>query len=254
MSLRREARLFVCALQLLTRLPTPPLRAYDPDWTARAARYYPLAGQLIGLISAAVLLAAARVWSGPIPALLAIAAGALATGGFHEDGLADTADGLGGGRTREARLAIMKDSRIGTFGALALALVTAVRVAALARMTPWAGAAALLLAHGAARAFAVVVMAGLPYAADPATAKLAPAARPVSRGEAALALLLGLWPAVLVGWPGALAGLGLAALAALALAWRSRRLIGGYTGDVLGGVEQLCEAALLLGAAAGASG
>ncbi len=248
---RRELRLAVCALQLLTRLPTPRLEPYDPDWTARAARYYPLAGQLVGLISAAVLLVAARVWGGGlVPAVLALGAGVMATGGFHEDGLADTTDGLGGGRTPEARLAIMKDSRIGTYGALALGLVTALRVAALAGLRPQAAAVALLFAHGAGRAAAVVVMAALPYARDPAGAKLAPAAHPVTRTEAAVAVLLGLWPALLVGWRSAAIGLVLAAVAAGWLAWRARRGIGGYTGDVLGAVEQLCEAALLLGAAA----
>ena len=248
---RRELRLFVCTLQLLTRLPTPRLEPYDPDWTARAARYYPLAGQVVGLIAAAMLVVAARVWGGGlIPAVLAVGAGVLATGGFHEDGLADTADGLGGGRTPEVRLAIMRDSRIGSYGALALGLVTALRVAALARMSPEAAAAALLFAHGAGRAAAVMVMATLPYARDPAAAKLAPASRPVTRREAAVAVLLGLWPVLLVGWRSAAIGLALAVVAAGWLAWRARRLVGGYTGDVLGAVEQLCEAALLLGAAA----
>ncbi len=250
MSLRQELRLLACAVQMLTRLPTPHVAGFQPDWTTRAARYYPVAGQLVGLISAGVLLLASPVLGPAVAAILAVAAGALATGGFHEDGLADSFDGLGGGGTPKARLAIMKDSRIGTYGALALGLVTAVRIAALARMAPAEGALALLLAHGAARSAAVVVMAALPYAGDRASAKLAPAALPVSRGEAGVALLLGLWPALLMAWPAALTGLALAVAAAWLMAVQARRLIGGYTGDVLGAAEQLAEAGLLLGAAA----
>ena len=251
MNPRAELRLLVCAVQFLTRLPTPRLRRFEPDWTVRAARYYPLAGQLVGLISAAVLLAASRAYSGPLPAMLAIATGALITGGLHEDGLADTFDGLGGGRTREARLAIMKDSRIGTYGALALGFVAALRVAALASLPPGSAAAALLFAHGAARAAAVVVMAASPYAGDPTAAKLPVPTRAVTATEATVACLLAFWPALLLGWQGALAGLVLAALSTALAARQASRLIGGHTGDVLGAVEQLAEAALLLGAAAG---
>ncbi len=250
MNLRHELRLLVCAIQFLTRLPTPHLRGFEPDWTVRAARYYPIAGQLVGLICAGVLLAASRVWSGPLPAILAVAVGALITGGFHEDGLADTFDGLGGGRTCEARLTIMKDSRIGTYGALALGLVAAVRIAALASLAPLHAAAALLFAHGAARAAAVVVMAASPYAGDPAAAKIPQPTRTVTANEAAAACLLGLWPALLLGWRGALAGLALAALSTALAARQASRLIGGHTGDVLGAVEQLAEAALLGAAAA----
>ena len=250
MSLGRELRLLVCAVQMLTRLPTPPLAGFEPDWPTRAARYYPLVGQLVGMLCAAVLLGASRAVGGATPAVLAVAAGALVTGGFHEDGLADTFDALGGGRTREARLAIMKDSRIGTYGALALGLVTALRVCALTAMTPGRAAVALLFAGGMARAAAVLVMAALPYAGDPAAAKLAVAQRPVGRGEALVALLIGLWPLALMGWAQALVALALAAGSTLAMTLAARRLIGGYTGDVLGATEQLAEAALLLGSAA----
>ena len=250
MNPRRELRLLVCAVQLLTRLPTPQLRGFEPDWTMRAVRYYPLVGQLVGLICAAVLLAASWIWSGPLPAMLAVAVGALVTGGFHEDGLADTFDGLGGGRTREARLAVMKDSRIGTYGVLALGLVTALRIAALASLAPLHAAAALLFAHGAARASAVVVMAASPYVGDPAVAKLTRPSRALTAIEVVLACLLSLWPAFLLGWQGALAGLALAALSTALLERQASRLIGGHTGDVLGAVEQLAEAGILMGAAA----
>ncbi|MDA0744712.1 MAG: adenosylcobinamide-GDP ribazoletransferase, partial [Proteobacteria bacterium] len=150
----REARLFVCALQFLTRLPTPSLRDFQPEWIQQSARWFPLVGQVVGLIAAVILYGAAQVWSPWIAALLAVAAGVAMTGGFHEDGLADTADGLGGGQTRARRLEIMKDSRLGSYGALALGLTLALRVAALAMLvavSPWMAAAALVASHGLGR-------------------------------------------------------------------------------------------------------
>jgi adenosylcobinamide-GDP ribazoletransferase len=248
--LARQGELLICAIQFLTRLPTPRLARFEPDWITRAARYFPLAGQLVGLISAGVWLAARDIWPALPAAVLAIAAGVLATGGFHEDGLADTADGLGGGQTRERRLEIMKDSRLGAFGALALGLSLFLKIALLAGMAPWAGALALVVAHGGARAAAVLVMAALPYAGDEAAAKIKPVPQGVKVWEAALAALLGGWPILFLGLPQAMLGIILAGAAAGAMAWLARRLIGGVTGDVLGAVEQLAEIALLMAAAA----
>ena len=250
MNPRQELRLLICAVQFLTRLPTPRLPAFEPDWIARSARYFPLAGQLVGLLCAAVWLAAGRFWPGLTAAVLAVASGVLITGGFHEDGLADTADGLGGGQNRERRLAIMKDSRIGAFGALALGLVTMLKVTLLAGLTPWAGALALVAAHGGARAAAVVVMAALPYSGDPEAAKVKPAPQGVRWSETIFALILGGAPLLLLGPARAMLGFVLAGISSASMAGLARKLIGGVTGDVLGAVEQLAEVALLMGAAA----
>jgi adenosylcobinamide-GDP ribazoletransferase len=243
-------RLLVGATRFLTRLPTPSDVRFAPGGVDRSARYFPLVGQLVGLLCAGAWLAAGRFWPGLPAAVLAIAVGVLVTGALHEDGLADTADGLGGGRDREQRLTIMKDSRIGSYGALALILVIAARIALLAGMAPAAGALALIVAHGGARAAAVVVMTALPYAGDPRTAKLKPAPGNVTWPEAALALALGAWPLAALGAPRAVLAAGLAAAAAGGMAFTARRLIGGVTGDILGAVEQLAEVALLMGAAA----
>ena len=245
----QEWRLFLCALQFLTRLPTPRLDGFQSDWIGRSARYFPLVGQVVGLISALVWLGASRVWGGgPVAALLAVGAGVLATGGFHEDGLADTADGLGGGQTPAARLAIMKDSRVGTYGVLALGLVGALRVAALAGASPVRGALALLAAHGAGRAAAVVAMAVMPYAGDASTAKAEASPQSATPANAVIAVGLGLWPFALLDWRNGALGLAFGAVAALAVMILARRLIGGRTGDVLGAVEQVFEAAVMLGA------
>lgn len=247
----RELDRLACAAQFLTRLPTPGPRAWSNDLLARSARYFPLVGLAVGGLSAAVLLLARHVWpTGVLPALLAVAAGVAVTGGFHEDGLADTADGLGGGQTPEQRLAIMKDSRLGTYGALALGLMLAARIGALAQVAdPWRAAVVLVCAHGLARAAAVIVMHLTPYAADPSASKLKPVARDVRAHEALIALAIGLAPLVLLRpWTAAIAVLAGAAVA-LWPALAARRLIGGYTGDVLGAVEQAFETAFVLGAA-----
>jgi adenosylcobinamide-GDP ribazoletransferase len=154
-----------------------------------------------------VLLATGQLWSGPLPALLAVATGVLVTGGFHEDGLADTADGLGGGQTPARRLEIMKDSRVGTYGVLALGLVLAIKVAALATLPLATAALALVAAHGAGRVAAVVVMVLGRHVSDRDDAKYKPAPDGVRPFELLIAAVLGLWP--LACWAGP--------------AWRGRR-------------------------------
>lgn len=196
--IRHEARLFICAVQFLTRIPTPQLAGFQPEWIQQSARYYPLVGQMVGGVSALILYGAAQIWSPWIAALLALGAGVLLTGGFHEDGLADTADGLGGGLTRERRLEIMKDSRLGSYGALALGLTLALRVAALAMLaqfSPLFAAVALMAAHGLGRAAAVGAMAVMPYGGHPGMAKEGKPDR-ASFAGLTVAVLLALWPLV----------------------------------------------------------
>ncbi len=247
--IRREARLFVCAVQFLTRIPTPQLAGFQPEWIQQSARYYPLVGQLVGGAAALVLYGAAQVWSPWIAALLAVAAGVVLTGGFHEDGLADTADGLGGGLTRQRRLEIMKDSRLGSYGALALGLTLALRVAALAMLaqfSPFFAAVALLAAHGLGRGAAVGAMTVMPYGGDPGMAKEGRPDRASLLGLT-VAALIALWPLAFFSPATGASGLALGLVFGAVPAWRAWRLIGGRTGDVLGAVEQAFEVGFLLG-------
>lgn len=254
--IRHEGRLFVCAVQFLTRIPTPQLAGFRPEWIQQSARYYPLVGQIVGGAAALILYVAAQVWGPWIAALLAVGAGIALTGGFHEDGLADTADGLGGGLTRERRLEIMKDSRLGSYGALALGLTLALRVAALAMLTqvsPLFAAIALLGAHGLGRAAAVGAMAIMPYGGDPGMAKEGKPDR-ASRFGLTVAVLIALWPLVFFSPATGAGGVALGLLAAAIPAWLAWRLIGGRTGDVLGAVEQAFEVGFLLAVAGLAGG
>ena len=248
--MRRQLEYFFCALKFLTRLPIPDLTDFEPDWITRCARYFPLIGQIVGVMCALVLVAAAEVWSGWIPVLLAVGTGMLITGALHEDGLADTADGLGGGATPERRLEIMKDSRTGTYGLLALGVTLALKVAALSSLSPLAAAGALVAAHGLGRAAAVVTMWATPYTPFGAAGKWRPAAEGVTLFEAGLAVALSLWPLALLPGPALVAALVMGTLGAVVVVLAARRLLGGHTGDVLGAVEQVFELGFLLGLAA----
>ena len=230
--------------------------AMAPDWLARAMKYFPVVGAGIGLVSALVLLIANEFVSPVIAALLAVTAGIILTSALHEDGLADTADAFGGGWTIEKRLAIMKDSRIGSYGALALGLGVALRVAAISDMPMWAGPAALIAAHAAARAAPAFVMNRLRYAGNTAAMKVSYAEAPVRSGELRFALvvvLLAMLLLALISLSTVLVGLLCGAALAFVLTRWSRHMLGGYTGDVLGAVEQVFEIGFLLGVVAALS-
>ena len=118
-----ELRLFFIALQFFTRLPVPRWVGYEPEWLHQSARHFPLVGALVGVVGAAVLWAALWLFPMPVAVVLSMVATVLLTGAFHEDGLADTCDALGGAVSRERALEIMKDTRIGSYGAIGLLLV-----------------------------------------------------------------------------------------------------------------------------------
>lgn len=263
---RRELRVFFLALQFLTRVPVPAWVGFDPVLMRHAARHFPLVGALVGLFGAAVALVADRWWPPAVAATLAVAATVWLTAAFHEDGLADTFDALLGAAPREKALAIMKDSRIGTYGAAALGLGLALRVLLLAELLargPMTAAVVLVAAHTAGRSAAVALMASLPYArseGEAATqAKVGTLTREVSSTDTACAVTVGLAALAAAGtWHAAPLAAAAAALAAAGLVatlqrWLRRRL-GGHTGDTLGATALLGEIAVLLAfSAAGAA-
>lgn len=238
----------VSAFGLLTRLPLP--KAAKASAMASGVWAWPVVGLVVGLIGGAVYALAWHWGLSPFLAgLLAIMATVIATGGFHEDGLADTADGIGGGATAERRLAIMKDSRIGSFGALALIASVGLRAGALAQMAdPALVLPALVVAGMAARAaMPGVVLLSSPARSGGLAASLGSLRRPRVYLGWIIALLLGLiamhghhlTPVVIA-----------VVIVVLAIAAIGRRTLGGYTGDTLGATEQLTEAVVLLSLAA----
>lgn len=266
MGLRHEVRLVLVAVQFLTRLPVRiPLQdgRFNPAWLHACARHFPLVGAVVGGWGALVLCGAAALWPPMVAVLLSMAATVWLTGGFHEDGVADTCDGLGGAVTRERALAIMKDSRLGSYGALGLGLTLALKAAALTALLATVGpaltAAALVLAHGLSRAATVVMLRLLPYGGVLAHAKAKPLAQQISRAGLVVALGWGLLlagAAVALGWPPArllAVVLAMALVVAVCARWLRRRL-GGYTGDALGATQQWTELAAYLALAAAVPG
>ncbi len=237
------------AVGLLTRLPVPVDAARAQARGAGAAWAWPLAGVAVALICGA--LGAGMLGLGlpaPLVAGLVLGTGIVVTGGLHEDGLADSADGLWGGWTVARRLEIMRDSHIGTFGVLALALSVLLRWQALALLL--AGGALwgpLVAAAVLSRAPMAALMVALPPArADGLSRSVGVPTTGVALGGAALALAVAL---VAVGPPALALALGVAAVAAGCGAL-ARARIGGQTGDILGATQQVCEVAVLLALAA----
>lgn len=251
-----QLKLFLVALQFYSRIPVTGRVAEWTGWTparlGHATRWFPLVGVVVALGQSFVYVAASAVLPHPVSLLLAIAAGILLTGAFHEDGWADFCDAFGGHADRVETLRILRDSRIGAYGAIGVALLMLLKFETLAHIdTDWI-VASLLCAAAFSRGCAVLVMASLPYARDEADAKAKPVAESVGPREALIALAVSLAPlAALSAWTGdttvGLLGLSFALLATAAMRRLVRRRLGGYTGDCLGAVQQVAEVAFLLG-------
>lgn len=239
-------RSLLVAVAFLTRLPVRP--AADARDVARAMPLFPIVGAALGAALAAAAAGLHRALPAPLVAILVVALGALATGALHLDGLADTADGLGGGRDADHALAIMKDHAVGAYGATALVLVLAVKAAAVQALLGTPGAWTWLPLAGALSRWITVPLARLPAArgAGLGAGVAAHLGRP--QVAAATAIAAGLAP-LLGGARGALAAAAVAALGAGFGALCLKRLRG-VTGDTLGAAAELSEALVLVLAAA----
>jgi adenosylcobinamide-GDP ribazoletransferase len=233
------------AVTFLTRLPMPHPTEPMPANFIRAQRMFPIVGAAIGGAVGLVCLGM-RMMGVPdlAAAALALGASAILTGALHEDGLADVADGFGGGRDPAAKLEIMRDSRLGTYGVLILMVSFAAKLAALAALPDAFVVQSLIAAHALARGVLPAMAMRLPYARKDGLA--ANAGRPDATTAAiagALALVIAL---LSLPWSGALGAALVAAACAIGMAWLAQRQIGGQTGDVLGGAEQVGETAILV--------
>jgi adenosylcobinamide-GDP ribazoletransferase len=245
-----QCRLFFIALQFFTRVPIPRWVGFEQAWLHHASRYFPLVGVVVAAVSAAAYALAALVWPAPVAALAATAAGIYLTGAFHEDGFADMCDGFGGGHTRERVLEIMKDSRIGAYGAIGIGCLLAMKVLALSSLPAAAAPAALLLAHPLSRLAATSLIWRLEYARAEGKAK--PLAQEMTTAEFAIATASTVIPAMLLTagaylpWTGVLTGVVAAGASTIWLARKFIRRLGGYTGDCLGAVQQVSEVMIYL--------
>jgi adenosylcobinamide-GDP ribazoletransferase len=256
--MKRQFTLFLVAVQFLTRLPVPQLDGFQPDWLARSARYFPLVGVLVGLISIGMWWLASLVFPPIVAVGSMIAASLLLTGAFHEDGFADVCDGFGGGRTRDAVLSIMKDSRIGAYGAIGIGMMLALKWAVLISLPRSALPLTVVSAHMVSRWCAIGLIWRLPYVRADADAKSKPLAGSLGAGDWLMSGVLGTLGLLPMIWlRGPIAGprpevllsalvLAMAGTAQAGIYFKAR--LGGYTGDCLGAAQQLSELAFLLAA------
>ena len=253
----RQLVLFLVATQFLTRLPTPALAGFQSSWLSQSTRYFPLVGVLVGVINVGIWWLLAHWLPAAVSVGLMLAASLLMTGAFHEDGLADACDGFGGGMTTDRVLAIMKDSRIGAYGAIGIFVVLGLKWTALVAIPPAAFPLFVVGAHMFSRWCASGLIWRLRYVRIDRDAIAAPFADNLSAWEWILSGMLGVAGIVPLavacvnisggfeGWA-LLAAAIAAAIAAVIAAAYFRRRIGGYTGDCLGAVQQLSELAFLL--------
>lgn len=227
----------MAALRLLSRLP---LAASHSPPRPNSAWAWPIAGAFIGTLTAGVAMACLP-FGASIAAAIALGAQAMITGAMHEDGLADTADGLWGGWDKKRRLEIMKDSHIGTYGVMALLVVGLIRWSALTALLISGQWTAIIAVAAISRAPMAGLMAILPNARGTGLSQSVGA---VPNRSAQLALLIGVLFALLLGWTGIAAALGVAIIVTT-LAMLAKAKIGGQTGDILGASQQLAEATAL---------
>jgi adenosylcobinamide-GDP ribazoletransferase len=251
----KELRALAAAFTFLTRVPLGRLASHNEGDLRSSAAYFPIVGTVVGGFGAIVYAAGNRLWPSSIAVLLSIAATVYLTGAFHEDALADTLDGFGGGRTTERILEIMKDSRVGSYALVGVALSLAVKFAALFSLAGSSGtsgvARALVAGHVFARWSSVPLMMTLSYVRVASTNARPSAGGPFSAGAtlprafaatgfAAVAVIV-----ALNAGDALLAGVVVILVTLVAGAWFKRR-IGGITGDTLGAANQIVEISVYL--------
>ena len=237
--MKNQLNLFFLALGFFSRIPMPRRVDYSPEKLNQSSRYLALVGWLLGALVAAAFFCAQKIFPDTISLWLAMGFSLLLTGAFHEDGLADTADGFGGAFSRDKKLAIMKDSRIGTYGAAALVMALLGKYLLLIESSDII--IAMLMAYPLSRAMAVSLIADMRYVGDADTSKSKPLANRLTGIDLSILLITALPALFFLSPMGAVILSGaLIVLRILAKCYLDRQ-IGGYTGDTLGAVQQVSE-------------
>jgi adenosylcobinamide-GDP ribazoletransferase len=236
---KQQVNLFFLALGFFSRIPMPTWIDYSPENLNRASRYFTLVGWLLGGLVALFFIAADYLFSNSISLWLAMAFSLLLTGAFHEDGLADTADGFGGAFVREKKINIMKDSRIGTYGAAALVMALLGKYLLLIENQQIA--LSIFIAYALSRAVAASLVFDMRYVADDDGSKSKPLANNQSKTDLIILLATSLPVFFLLQWQQALLIITALVLVRYAAKWYFQKQIGGYTGDCLGAAQQISE-------------
>ena len=256
--MQKQWKYFLLALGFFTRIPVPSLANFQESDLNHSAKYFPLIGIIVGLFGAGSYAISAQFLPQNIAVLVSMVVTIYLTGAFHEDGLADSADGIGGGWAREQILTIMQDSRLGTYGAVALFLALFAKFQLLNSLNHYLLPFALIAGHSLSRLSAVYVMATLNYTKPEGKAK--PLATQISLVDLAVASVFGLLPFfAMIGLmlinnqsPFIVIKFVLMVLLPMLLSWfwwrhKVYKWLGGYTGDTLGAMQQIVELAFYFG-------
>ncbi len=243
--IKYQWQLFLLALGFFSRLPVPHDTPYSEERMNRAGRYFSTVGILLGLLCATVYVLLSLFFPADVALILMMAFSLMLTGAFHEDGLTDMADGIGGGMSIERRLIIMKDSRIGTYGASALIMALLGKWVFLSELIEQTRTADLFMilvsSYAFSRAIAASLIYDMPYVSDPDTSKSKPLANKQTWSETLFLIAIGLFPSLWFGIEFSIVLLAIGyVVRTLLKRWLTVR-IGGFTGDCLGAAQQLVE-------------
>lgn len=241
-TLKYQLELFWLALGFFSRLPIPQSTPYSESRMNQAGRYFALVGLCLGALCAAVYWLAESILGPNVAVVGMMVFSLLLTGAFHEDGLTDMADGIGGGMTLEKRLTIMKDSRIGTYGASALVMALLGKYALLTELAPLTDVLLVIVAaYTLSRAVAASLIYDMPYVSDPDASKSKPLANQQSKSELAILAVTALVPLLWFDFELVALIIGIAVIFRIIFKHWLMKRIGGFTGDCLGGAQQIME-------------
>lgn len=255
-NMKKQLHIFFTALMFYTRIPCPKNIDHNPDYLNKASRYFPLIGWIVGGISFIIYYIGVVLFTNEIAVILAIIAGILTTGAFHEDGFADVCDGFGGGWTKEKILLIMKDSAIGAYGAIGVVLLFLLKFQSLIQLMNSIQNTEFIIynlqftifllfvsAHSISRLSAISIVFTHQYSREDASSKSKPIAKNFTWKEVVGALFFGLLPLVILSffqWQLLLVLIPVF-ISRFFLARYFQKWIDGYTGDCLGATQQVCE-------------
>ncbi|MDA3929745.1 MAG: adenosylcobinamide-GDP ribazoletransferase [Prolixibacteraceae bacterium] len=244
--MRNQLNIFLTALMFYTRIPVKRDIGYSSENLNKATRYFPLIGLIVGGISALVFWGASFVLPSLLSVILATAATIYVTGSFHEDGFADFCDGFGGGLTPEKIITIMKDSRIGTSGAVGLLLLLSTKIFTISEIEIEKIPLVIVAAHGLSRVMPVLVIFTSNYVRDDMTSKIKPIGKKGSNADLVTAITLGAGLLFFFPWIFSISVIALLLLITFLFRKYITKKIGGYTGDCLGALQQISEVAFYL--------
>ncbi len=245
--MRKQIHIFLHALMFYTRIPVPFRIPYSEEILNRSTRYFPLVGLLVGGIGAGIYALALFIFPQAVALLLSMAATIFVTGAFHEDGFADFCDGFGGGYTSPERiLEIMKDSRLGTYGAVGLVFMLALKFTSLNALPEGKIVPVLMIGHMLSRLMPVLIIFTTSYSRTDGKSKTKPIGKRGKWSDLVFAALIPL--AALAYFPWKVAAVALVVLLVITFFFGKYLLkrLGGYTGDCLGAIQQLCEVCFYL--------